>query len=59
MYLDPGFGSMVIQLIIGGIAAIGAGFFLFREKIKTFLGIRSAEESITEENDSNDDWGDK
>ena len=42
MYLDPGFGSMVVQLIIGGIAAIGAGFFLFRQKIKDFFRIRSA-----------------
>jgi len=51
MYLDPGFGSMVIQLAIGGIAALGTGFFLFRERIKTFFGIRSAEEQTTEENE--------
>ena len=52
MYLDPGFGSMVIQLVIGGVAAMGAGFYLFREKIKKLFGIRSAEEPATEENDS-------
>jgi len=53
MYLDPGFGSMVIQLAIGGIAALGTGFFLFRERIKAFFGIRPAtEESTTEENDN-------
>ena len=33
MYLDPGFGSMVIQLVIGGAAAMGAGFFMFRQRI--------------------------
>ena len=52
MYLDPGFGSMVIQLIIGGIAAAGTGFFLFRQRIKEFFGNRSAEESAKEVNDS-------
>ena len=44
MYLDPGFGSMVIQLLIGGIAAIGAGFFMFRQKIKDFFKFRSSKE---------------
>ena len=52
MYLDPGFGSMVIQLLIGGIAAMGAGFFMFRKRIKEFFGNRSAEESTKEVNDS-------
>ena len=51
MYLDPGFGSMVIQLVIGGVAAMGAGFYLFREKIKTFFGIRSNEKPAAEENE--------
>jgi hypothetical protein len=37
MYLDPGFGSMVIQMAIAGIAAMGASFFLFRQKIKELL----------------------
>ena len=34
MYLDPGFGSMVIQMIIAGIAAIGAYLYIIRAKIK-------------------------
>ena len=34
MYLDPGFGSMAIQLLIGGIAALGSGLFFFRQRIK-------------------------
>ena len=52
MYLDPGFGSMVIQLIIGGIAAVGTGFFLFRQRIKEFFRIRSNGESSKEVDDS-------
>ena len=48
MYLDPGFGSMVIQIVIAGIAAMGAGFFMFRQKIKKLLGIGSGEESPAE-----------
>jgi hypothetical protein len=47
MYLDPGFGSMVIQLVIGSIAAGGTFLFLFREKIKKLFGI-SAQETVEE-----------
>ena len=32
MYLDPGFGSMIIQVIIGGAAAMGTGLFCFVKK---------------------------
>jgi len=37
MYLDPGFGSMVIQAFIGLAAVAGSSFFLFRQKIKAFF----------------------
>jgi hypothetical protein len=37
MYLDPGFGSMLIQALIGLIAVAGSYFYLFRQKIKAFL----------------------
>ncbi|MDR0525654.1 MAG: hypothetical protein LBG90_07275 [Spirochaetaceae bacterium] len=37
MYLDPGFGSMLIQAIIGGIAVAGSGLFLFRQKVAAFF----------------------
>ena len=52
MYLDPGFGIMVIQLLIGGIAAIGAGFFMFRQKIKEFFGIRFSKKAAEETSDN-------
>lgn len=34
MYLDPGFGSMVIQVIVAAIAAGGALYFAMKTKIK-------------------------
>ena len=32
MYLDPGFGSMLIQLIIAALAGVSALWFAFRNK---------------------------
>jgi hypothetical protein len=37
MYLDPGFGSMVIQGIIAGIAMGGVVLFSIRNKIIAFF----------------------
>lgn len=37
MYLDPGFGSMVIQVIIAFFAAIGAYLVLIRKKVASIL----------------------
>lgn len=37
MYTDPGFGSMIIQFAIAGIAACGAYFYIVRGKIKKFI----------------------
>jgi hypothetical protein len=37
MYLDPGFGSMLIQALIGLIAVAGSSFYLFRQRIKVFF----------------------
>ncbi|MDR2097761.1 MAG: hypothetical protein LBP37_04495 [Spirochaetaceae bacterium] len=37
MYLDPGFGSMVIQALVGLIAVAGTSFYMFRQKIKALM----------------------
>ena len=37
-YLDPGTGSMMLQVILGGIAAIGVALKLFWYRIIAFLG---------------------
>ena len=39
-YLDPGTGSMLLQVILGGIAAVGVALKLFWYKIVAFLGIK-------------------
>jgi hypothetical protein len=37
MYLDPGFGSMVIQALVGLIAVAGTSFYMFRQRVKAFF----------------------
>lgn len=37
MYFDPGTGSMIIQIIIAGIAGIGAFFFTCKTSIIAFF----------------------
>jgi len=49
MYLDPGFGSMLIQLVVASLAAIAVGFGLFRQKIKMFFNKNKDEEATEEE----------
>ena len=36
-YLDPGTGSIILQAIIGGIAALGFSIKLYWYKIKSFF----------------------
>ena len=38
-YLDPGTGSMMLQVILGGIAAVGVALKLFWHKIRVALGM--------------------
>jgi len=38
-YLDPGTGSMLLQVILGGIAAVGVALKLFWHKIRVALGV--------------------
>ncbi len=37
MYLDPGFGRMIIQFLVAAIAACGAYAVIFRRRIKEFF----------------------
>lgn len=41
MYLDPGFGSMLVQIIVAAIAAGGAYLLLFKKNIVGFFKKRS------------------
>ena len=38
-YLDPGTGSMLLQVILGGIAAIGVAVKIFWHRIKLAIGL--------------------
>ena len=38
-YLDPGTGSMLLQVILGGIAAVGVALKLYWHKIRAALGM--------------------
>jgi hypothetical protein len=51
MYLDPGFGSMVIQALVGLIAVAGTSFFMFRQKIKALIhGRKNKDRAAREQN---------
>lgn len=39
-YLDPGTGSMLLQVILGGVAAVAVAVKLYWYKILSVLGIR-------------------
>jgi hypothetical protein len=38
-YLDPGTGSMLLQVILGGVAAVGVALKLFWHKIRVAVGL--------------------
>ena len=38
-YLDPASGSMFLQLLLGGVAAVGVAVKLFWHKILAFFGV--------------------
>mgnify|MGYP001812941351 CR=1 FL=1 len=47
-YLDPGTGSMLLQVILGGIAAVGVALKLFWYRIIAFLGFKKKPETEEE-----------
>lgn len=49
MYLDPGFGSMLIQGVIALIAGCGAYLILIRKKIVAFVRGRKAAKNAAKE----------
>lgn len=44
-YLDPGTGSMLLQVLLGGLAAVGVAFKLYWHKIKSAFGLSRKPES--------------
>ena len=47
-YLDPGTGSMMLQVILGGIAAVGVAIKLYWYKLASVFGLRKKEETEDE-----------
>ena len=63
MYLDPGFGSMIIQVLIASLAACAVFFGVFRTKIAAFFKSKrnKGDESIDDDyadDVSDDDYAD-
>ena len=46
-YLDPGSGSMILQILAGGIAAVAVTAKLYWGRLLKFLRIRKDEEETT------------
>jgi hypothetical protein len=51
-YLDAGSGSMIIQILVGGVAAIAVSAKLFWRRILTFLRIRPKDDAPVVPQDS-------
>jgi hypothetical protein len=45
-YLDPGTGSMLVQIVVGGVAAAAVAVKLFWYRILRFLHIRRDEPAL-------------
>ena len=52
-YLDPGTGSIILQLLLGGSAGVLMVGKLYWAKIKGFLGIGSKADDLTESENTN------
>ena len=39
-YLDPGTGSMIAQVLVGGVAAVGVGLKLYWRRLLRLLHLR-------------------
>ena len=47
-YLDPGSGSMIFQLIVGGIAGLILAIKIFGQRIKAFFSFGKRSENETD-----------
>lgn len=51
-YLDAGSGSMIVQILVGGVAAIAVSAKLFWRRILTVLRIRPKDEQPAVQQDT-------
>jgi hypothetical protein len=47
-YLDPGTGSMLLQVILGGVAAVGVAIKLYWHKLRVYFGMGKKEQAEDE-----------
>ena len=55
MYLDPGFGQMLVQVIIAALAVCGGYFFVIKKKLHSMFskkGSQASEEVEEAENEA-------
>lgn len=50
-YIDPGSGSMLLQLLLGGVAGLALALKLFWRRILSIFGARSGEDKETSDPD--------
>jgi hypothetical protein len=53
-YLDPGTGSMILQVLLGGVAGIALAGKLYWQKIRSFIGLARNEEAEVPEGQQTD-----
>lgn len=46
-YLDPGSGSMILQVVAGGVAAVAVGAKFYWRRLLGVLGIRKDDEETS------------
>ena len=51
LYLDPGSGSFLIQMLLAALMGIGVAVKLYWNKIKTLFRKKTDANEVTEEND--------
>jgi hypothetical protein len=54
LYLDPGSGSFLIQMLIAAIAGLGVAVYASWNKIKGWLGIKSKPKADDEDDDDDE-----
>jgi len=47
-YLDPGTGSMMLQVILGGVAAVGVALKLYWHRLRAAFGLAKKKEAEDE-----------
>lgn len=49
MYFDPGFGSMIIQVIVAALAGLGAYFYMIRSKLSAWFHRKDNKDEAVEQ----------